>query len=401
MPKIITQASTDQRSLLTFTALDGSAEVAELLSAVQQLALARSMEEIEQIVPRAARRLTGADGATLALREGDRCLHVAEAAISPLWKGQSFPIDACADGWAIRNRQPIAITEVGADERAAGDHFGPTFVRSLAIVPIRPLEPLGTIGSYWAKPHEASERELRLLQALSDSTAVALENVRRHTELEDAYGDTLGRLALAAEYRDDATFKHTERVAHLAAVIARRLGLDADFVARLRQAAPLHDIGKLAVSETILLKQELLSSSEIIRMRAHAACGAELLAGSPSKVLQMAEEIALTHHEWWNGTGYPGGLRGDGIPLSGRIVGLADVFDALIHARPYRQALSLNEALREIDHLSGRQFDPMVVAAFFNLDEVDLALEPSTIVEPAPAGAHAASPDQRLSGSRA
>lgn len=441
MPKI-TQAGTDQRSLLTFTALDGSAEVAELLSTVQQLSLVRTVEEVERIVPRAARRLTGADGATLVLRAEGDCFYAGEDAISPLWKGQSFPLDACADGWAIRNRQPVVITDVRsdehvveelapdgrasdelapqahasdagiadervADERVVDDRFAdeedsPTFVRGLAIVPIRPLEPLGTIGSYWARPHEASERELRLLQALADSTAVALENVRVHAELADAYGDTLSRLARAAEYRDDPTFNHTARVAHLACVIARKLGLDDDFIARLAQAAPLHDIGKLAVSETILLKQAVLTSSEIIHMRAHAVCGAELLGGSQSDILQMAEEIALTHHEWWNGTGYPQGLSGDEIPLSGRIVALADVFDALIHTRPYKSAWSLNEALKELDHLSGRQFDPMVVAAFFNLDEVDLALEPSTVVEPAPtAAAREAEPDPLLSSSSA
>jgi putative two-component system response regulator len=243
------------------------------------------------------------------------------------------------------------------------------------MVPIRRLDPLGAIGNYWAQQHEATEREVQLLQALADSTAVALENVRAYRALEDAYGDTLKRLALAAEYRDDVTFSHTARVAHLAVHVARKLGLGDEFVSVLREAAPLHDVGKLAVSDSILLKQEVLTSTEILEMRSHAVCGAELLAGSPSDVLQMAEEIALTHHEWWDGSGYPKGLTGDEIPMSGRIVALADVFDALTHSRPYKRPWSLDEALHEINYLSGRQFDPMVVAAFFNLDEADLVLE--------------------------
>jgi response regulator RpfG family c-di-GMP phosphodiesterase len=119
-------------------------------------------------------------------------------------------------------------------------------------------------------------------------------------------------------------------------------------------------------------------------MRAHPECGAEILTGSHSDVLQMAEEIALTHHEWWDGSGYPNRLSEDQIPLSGRIVALADVFDALTHARPYKVPWTLDEALQEINHLEGRQFDPKVVAAFFQLDEADLAPDPDEVTALAP-----------------
>lgn len=382
MPKITHPfAEDDQRSLLTFTSVEGSAEVAELIGAIQQLSLVRTLPEIQLIVRRAARSLTGADGATIVLREEGDCFYADEDAISPLWKGQRFPMDACVSGWAMLNRQPAVIPDVYADERVPQDAYRPTFVRSLVTVPIRQHDPLGAIGNYWADQHQASEREVQLLQALADSTAVALENVRAYGQLEDAQGDTLKRLALAAEYRDDITFEHTMRVGHVAVHIARKLGLGDDFISLLRQAAPLHDIGKLAVSDDVLLKPEVLTSDQIIEMRGHAVCGAELLAGSNSDVLQMAEEIALTHHEWWNGTGYPGGLTGDEIPISGRIVALADVFDALTHSRPYKKPWTLDEALHEINYLSGRQFDPMVVAAFFNLDEADLSHEVAELAD--------------------
>ncbi|HWD69714.1 MAG TPA: HD domain-containing phosphohydrolase [Solirubrobacteraceae bacterium] len=381
---MITQPVADERSLLTFTQLDGDAEVAELLSAIQQLSLVRSLPEIQEIVRKAARRLTGADGATFVLREDGKCFYADEDAISPLWKGQRFAMDACISGWTMLNRKPALIKDIYADERVPHDAYRPTFVRSLAMVPIRQLDPLGAIGNYWAEQHEATAREVQLLQALADSTAVALENVRVYTELEKAHAETLHRLALAGEFRDDATYRHTARVAHVAALIAAKLGADEAFVSLIRRAAPLHDIGKLAVSDAILLKQDFLTSPEILHMRAHPECGAEILTGSASEVMKMAEEIALTHHEWWDGTGYPARLAQDQIPLSGRIVALADVFDALTHARPYKQPWSLDEAVQEIDHLSGKQFDPAVVSAFFELDEAELTPDPNEINDLAP-----------------
>lgn len=190
----------------------------------------------------------------------------------------------------------------------------------------------------------------------------------RTRELEDARYETLAKLALAAEFRDDETHEHTERVGRMVALLAERLGLSTDEIALLRQAAPLHDLGKLSVSDTILLKPGKLSTEEYEQMKTHANVGAAILAGSSSDVLRLAEEIARTHHEWWDGSGYPAGLRGEAIPLSGRIVALADVFDALTHARPYKQAWSVEATAAEIRRLNGRQFDPEIVAAFGELD---------------------------------
>ncbi|GIU95531.1 MAG: hypothetical protein KatS3mg012_1988 [Gaiellaceae bacterium] len=195
----------------------------------------------------------------------------------------------------------------------------------------------------------------------------------RNAELEEARRELLHRLALAAEYRDDDTFAHTERIRVSVALLAHELGLPDEEVALLREAAPLHDIGKLGVSDTVLLKPGTLSSEEVAHMRAHTVLGARLLSGSSSRVLQLAEEIARGHHEWWDGSGYPHGLRGEEIPLCARIVAVADVFDALTHARPYKPAWSVEEAVAEIRRLSGRQFDPRVVDAFCRLDPYRLA----------------------------
>ena len=317
--------------------------------------------------------MTGADGATFVLRDGDFCFYADEDAISPLWKGQRFPMETCISGWAMNNRLPVAIEDIYADDRIPHEAYRPTFVKSLAMVPIRTLDPVGAIGNYWADSHQPTKEELELLQALADTTAVALENVHVYEELESARLETLRRLALAAEYRDDTTHEHTERVARTAVLMAQRLGLPAAEVALIRDAAPLHDIGKLSVPDAVLLKPGDLSADEFAVMKEHTTSGAAILAGSRSDVLRLGEEIALTHHEWWDGNGYPRRLRGEEIPRSGQIVAVADVFDALTHDRPYKDAWPLDAAVREIHRLEGTQFSPRIVEAFATLDHASLA----------------------------
>jgi PAS domain S-box-containing protein len=188
--------------------------------------------------------------------------------------------------------------------------------------------------------------------------------LKRTRELKDARAKTLNRLALAAEYRDDDTFQHTQRVGSTAAAIGIRLGLDPEQVELLREAAPLHDVGKIAIPDCILLKCGRLDVEEYEVMKTHAVLGARLLAGSGSPVLQMATVIAENHHERWDGAGYPAGLAGEAIPLVGRVVAVADVFDALTHDRPYKSAWTVEQALAEIEQCAGGQFDARVVAAF-------------------------------------
>ena len=228
-------------------------------------------------------------------------------------------------------------------------------------------------GSYkWLEWHaRASQQDCVVYSAVRDVTAQHDTNeliermlAERTRDLDEARVETLRRLALAAEYRDDDTYRHTERVGHIAGLIAEQLGQSADFADLIRKAAPLHDVGKLAISDTILLKPGKLTSQEFERMQSHTTAGARILRGSRSDILQMAEEIALTHHERWDGNGYPNRLNGNQIPLTGRIVAVADVFDALTHKRPYKRAWPLADALAEITTQSGHQFDPDVVTAF-------------------------------------
>ncbi len=155
-----------------------------LVAAVQELSLARSLQAVMEAVRRAARELTGADGATFVLRDGDKCHYADEDAIAPLWKGHRFPMSACISGWAMLNKQSVAIEDIYADERIPADAYRPTFVKSLVMVPIRTGAPIGAIGSYWANHHRATPEEIELLQALANTTSVAMESVQLYAELE-------------------------------------------------------------------------------------------------------------------------------------------------------------------------------------------------------------------------
>lgn len=188
--------------------------------------------------------------------------------------------------------------------------------------------------------------------------------VRRSEELEDARQEILQRLARAAEFRDDDTGQHTQRVGQLAARLAVGIGRPEDEVELIRRAAPLHDVGKIGVPDRVLLKQGRLNPDEFGLMKRHTLIGGAILSGSAVPLLALGCEIAVSHHERWDGAGYPAGASGTTIPLAGRIVAVADVFDALTHGRPYKPAWTVADATAEIARERGRQFDPDVVDAF-------------------------------------
>ncbi|MFO7893157.1 MAG: diguanylate cyclase [Longimicrobiales bacterium] len=187
--------------------------------------------------------------------------------------------------------------------------------------------------------------------------------------LEEAYGELLLRLAWTAEYRDDVTGQHAERVGRLCGMLARELGLSEEATGRIELAAPLHDLGKIAVPDSVLRKPDPLTPTEREIMIQHCVVGADLLAGSRHPLVQEAQTIARSHHERWDGDGYPDGLAGTEIPLAARITAVADAFDSLTDTRPYRPAVSRDEAVQLIMDDRGRHFDPDVVDALLRLDE--------------------------------
>ena len=193
----------------------------------------------------------------------------------------------------------------------------------------------------------------------------------RTAQVEAAQLETLDRLARTAEYRDDQTGRHVVRVGRVAALLGRILGLDEDTVRLLRLAAPLHDLGKIGIPDSILLAPRKLEAWEFEEMKKHTLIGSQILMGSSSNLLKLAERIAMTHHERWDGRGYHQ-IHGSDIPLASRIVAVCDVFDALTHERPYKSAWPVDLAVEEINKGRGMHFDPAVVDAFSLLAPDDL-----------------------------
>lgn len=211
--------------------------------------------------------------------------------------------------------------------------------------------------------------EVRLLRnALREHNALLEAKVRERTqELQETRLEIIRRLGRAVEYRDNATGLHVIRMSYYAASLARAAGMPAEECELLFHASPMHDIGKIGIPDRILLKPGRLDADEWAVMRTHTTIGAEMLSGHASELMQMAYLTALTHHEKWDGTGYPQGLQGEAIPLVGRITAISDVFDALTSTRPYKHAWSVEDAVAEIDRRRGTHFDPDLVERFCEL----------------------------------
>jgi putative two-component system response regulator len=270
-----------------------------------------------------------------------------------------FDVIRALQPWIVGERLPVLVV--------SGDQALDSRNRALA---------LGA-RDFVTKPFDPTEMTLRVRTQLE--TRVLYQDVQKQNralrdamhgqtiELEEARVELLERLAVAAEYHDQSTARHTERVGIVSARIAGALGMPADAVQHIRRAAPLHDIGKIGIPDALLLKRGALTEPEAQIMRTHTIIGAHILGGSPGPVLRMAEVIALSHHEWWDGQGYPLQLSGEAIPLPGRIVAVADAFDAIVSDRPYRSGRPVRAAIHEIARYSGTQFDPAVAGALARL----------------------------------
>ncbi|MBW6420465.1 HD domain-containing protein [Rhizobium sp. XQZ8] len=350
-----------------------------------RMSMARGLDEVMMIVRQSARRLVGADGVTFVLRDGDKCHYADEDAISPLWKGQRFPLEACISGWAMQHAEVVVIEDIYKDDRIPHAAYRPTFVKSLAMVPVRQDDPIGAIGAYWAKAARPCDESVRILQRIANSAAIAITNVSLINSLAAAKEDAarardamILAMASLAETRDHETGNHIRRTQHYVRALAEALrdhgGYEAllsdDVIDLLYKSAPLHDIGKVGIPDSILLKPGRLEPEEYEVMKTHAELGraaiatAERYMGSTTPFLSLAKEIAHTHHEKWNGTGYPQGLKGEDIPICGRIMAIADVYDALVSERIYKPAMPHDDAVGLIVREAGTHFDPALVGVF-------------------------------------
>lgn len=230
---------------------------------------------------------------------------------------------------------------------------------------------------YITKPFDISEVKARvkthltlvLAQAeLKEQNLILEKKVKERTkELEETQIEIINRLGLASEYRDEGTGQHVRRMSEYCRMLGRSAGMAEDDYELLALASTMHDAGKIGIADDILLKPGALNDLEWEEMKNHSKIGGKLLSGSNSKVMQLAETIAKTHHERWDGKGYFQGLKGEEIPLCGRIVCICDVFDALVSERPYKRAWSVDEAMEEIGQWSGTHFDPVLADKFILL----------------------------------
>jgi HD-GYP domain-containing protein (c-di-GMP phosphodiesterase class II) len=211
----------------------------------------------------------------------------------------------------------------------------------------------------------AGERHREALQKEVGDRSTELRKAL--TELEIAQAETVRRLSMAVEFRDEDTGAHIERIGRFSTLLAEQIGMDEELCARMVHAAPLHDVGKVAIPDAILLKPGKLTAQERAIVETHAEEGHRLLKGSTSAILDLAATIALSHHEKWDGSGYPRGVKGEAIPIEGRIVAIADVFDALTSDRVYRKAFAVEEAVAMMRDERGKHFDPVLLDAFLEV----------------------------------
>ena len=213
------------------------------------------------------------------------------------------------------------------------------------------------------------------------SPAIVRARVKTHLslvqaeQLKQAHVDLVHRLGRAAEYKDTDTGEHIARMSQYSKLLALEFGMGEQQAELLRQAAPMHDVGKIGIPDAILLKPGRLTPDEFDHMKQHAAIGAQILANSSSALLQLAHKLAIEHHEKWDGSGYPNGLKGEHISVEGRIVAIADVFDALTSKRPYKEAWGVEEALEHMQAQAGKHFDPHLINLFVNKLDAIIAIK--------------------------
>lgn len=255
-----------------------------------------------------------------------------------------------------------AVVATGVDDPRTADRAVDLGVQGYLLKPFEMSEARinAANAEHWRRLEQENRNHRERLSGLVDVRTRALERSR---------AETITRLSVAAEHRDMETSSHLERMSAYAAILARRAGLDPDHCEQIRLASPMHDIGKLGIPDHVLLHDGPFTPEQRRIMGTHTVLGHRILAGSESPLLELGATIALTHHEWWDGSGYPCGLAGTDIPLEGRIVAIADVFDALASPRRYKRAFGVDEAVEIMRSERGTHFDPWLLDRF--LDDLD------------------------------
>ncbi len=349
----------------------------------------QDLDELLEMIVHEVRGFTKADAGSLYLREGDQ-LHFAvsqndtlqnrlgeeeeQALFSPFALTISKKSIA---GYVASTRENLNIADVYQLDEKAPYSFNLDFdrrnhYRTQSVLTVPMLDRKETVCGVLQLINATRDGKVvafdleqeDLVRSLASQAAVAVNNARLTAELKQVHLDTIYRLSVAAEFKDKDTATHIRRMSHYSAALARQLGWSEAQVEQLLYAAPMHDVGKIGIPDAILLKPGRLTDEEFKVIENHTEMGAEILHGSDSELLQLSEVVALSHHEKWDGSGYPKKLAGEAIPEAGRIVAVADVFDALCSRRAYKDAMPLEEAYRIINADAGSHFDSRCVKAF-------------------------------------
>lgn len=357
------------------------------------------LEKLLDFILEEARRLTRADAGTLYLVQDNQlifkvsqceslCHSLGEGRMRQMYQSFSMPISPeSIAGYVALNKQVLNIPDVQQIPQDAPFHYNPSWdertgyiTRSMMVVPMlnREGKVAGVLQLINAQSQKDGKKIIpfpaqqeRLVSSLASQAVVAIENAELTESLKQAHLDTIFRLGVAAEYRDKETANHIKRMSYYSALIAKGLGWNDEKVDMLLWSSLMHDVGKLGIPDGILQKPGPLTAEERSLMEYHTIIGANILKGSEAPVLKQSRIIALTHHEKYDGTGYPRKLQGEEIPIEGRITILADIFDALSSKRVYKEALEEKEVLGLLQEGRGSFFDPQLLDIFLaNLEEV-------------------------------
>lgn len=356
------------------------------------------LNKLLELIVREARALTNADAGSLYIKEKDYLQFVVSQNETlakrlrdrgmVMEKFKPFPLEISNKsiaGYVAKNAKVLNIPDVRKIPKKRPYSWNPSFdekndyyTKSMLSVPMidQREQVIGVLQLINAQKGDRMDAPLKeraivfddlqveLVKSLASQAAVAITNARLTADIKQAYLDTIYRLSVAAEYKDQDTASHIKRMSLYSRILAAEMGMSDREVELVLYASPMHDVGKLGVPDAILLKPGPLDDDEWKVMQNHTIYGAKILEGSDSEILEYSRVIALSHHEKWNGKGYPNKLKGEDIPLTGRIVAMADVFDALTSQRPYKKAWSLEEAKAEIIKDSGSHFDPKLGECF-------------------------------------
>ena len=338
----------------------------------ERLAGARDMTGVSAITLEAILDVIDADRAALVLRREDPETGGAELAATRTRgaDGIPFSVSRALVADVIEKGVSRFARDAGHDAQL-GEHVAGVPVRSMMCVPLRTTGQI--LGAVYVDsvnaPGRFTEADLELLAAIGNQAGVAIHRVRLMGELGRLHLDTIRAIAATIDAKDGYTHRHSERVATIAGRLAAEIGLSRDDQETAELAALLHDLGKIAVPDSILNKPEQLSAEEFEEMKKHPVHGAGILSNIQSGAVMAVIPGVQYHHEWWDGTGYPEGLRGEEIPLLGRLLGVADFLDALTSSRSYRQPVPVETAIRMVAEGAGTHFDPRIVDAALRLHE--------------------------------